>query len=333
MLFLIPSITFAQNFCMPTRPGMAKIAYSYADPTGRKVTDLGSGVVFKEDGDRAYVLTCFHIFRDGWGKGKAVVYVGTRSFQGRIINYNIKYDLVVILIANPKTKVIPIATRDLRNGEILTASGFVKGSCYREIKGRLVKLTPDNLVCDNRIYEGMSGGPLIDVNGYVVGVCWGTDNKNHYCAPLSKIRLFLKNVFANRRAKRNPTIVNNIVVPNDETTEDPPTEDNNLAEQVEANRIAIEQLQQSIDILTTRLDSFENKIDTLDSRITGEFTTIKEQIQNIQITVGSIGEVNPTNLPPIRIQTLKPDGTVHQDATAHLGDLIKLKAVPISGAQ
>ena len=38
-------------------------------------------------------------------------------------------------------------------------------------------------------------------------------------------------------------------------------------------------------------------------------------------------------LPPLRIQTLNPDGTVHQDVEARLGDLIKLRPVIVSGEQ
>jgi hypothetical protein len=33
-------------------------------------------------------------------------------------------------------------------------------------------------------------------------------------------------------------------------------------------------------------------------------------------------------LPPIRIQTLNPNGTVYQSAEARLGDLIRLRSVP-----
>jgi hypothetical protein len=32
---------------------------------------------------------------------------------------------------------------------------------------------------------------------------------------------------------------------------------------------------------------------------------------------------------PLRIQTLNPDGTVHQDVSARLGDMVRLKPIPM----
>jgi hypothetical protein len=44
---------------------------------------------------------------------------------------------------------------------------------------------------------------------------------------------------------------------------------------------------------------------------------------------GSDANIDINNLPPIRIQTLDPNGDVRQDVDARLGDLVRLKPIVI----
>ena len=48
-----------------------------------------------------------------------------------------------------------------------------------------------------------------------------------------------------------------------------------------------------------------------------------------QIDYDALADAIAKKLPPIRIQTLNLDGSVHQDATARLGDLIKLRPIVV----
>jgi len=84
------------------------------------------------------------------------------------------------------------------------------------------------------------------------------------------------------------------------------------------------------------------------ARQAARIDALEKQLALVQATAGppgapgkdgAAGPAGPTgppgmpaaldSLPPIRIQTLNPDGTVHQDAQARLGDLIRLKPIAV----
>jgi tetrahydromethanopterin S-methyltransferase subunit G len=80
----------------------------------------------------------------------------------------------------------------------------------------------------------------------------------------------------------------------------------------------------------TDLSGVESKLDKIAEKLqpaTVDLTAILARLEKLENTKPAA--VDTSSIPPIRIQTLNIDGTVHQDVQARLGDLIKLEPIPV----
>lgn len=136
----------------------------------------GSGVIID---DRGYIMTSYHVIRDA--KHIDVVLNDGTKMQAREVGHDESTDLAVLEI-NGKHTVYPVVdvgdSDALRVGEMVVAIGSpfsLQSSVTMGIvsqKGRRMQVLPyeDFIQTDAAINEGNSGGPLIDVDGRLVGI-------------------------------------------------------------------------------------------------------------------------------------------------------------------
>lgn len=146
----------------------------------------GSGVIYKKDGKAAYIVTNNHVV-DGAEKLEIILSNGTR-LDGELVGADTYSDLAVIKIASDDiTTVGQFAdSATLTLGEPAIAIGSPLGSKYANsvtegiISGLSRTVTSANeqgetvstnaIQTDAAINQGNSGGPLINIQGQIIGI-------------------------------------------------------------------------------------------------------------------------------------------------------------------
>lgn len=133
----------------------------------------GSGFLISDSG---YILTNHHVV-DG-KKNVRIVFSDGSKIEGQVLRSDAKQDVALVQIASTPFRGLALRTEDLPVGSDVYAIGAPKGmqgtvskgvvSSYRENKrGRWLQ-------SDTSVNPGNSGGPLVDAQGRVVGICsWG----------------------------------------------------------------------------------------------------------------------------------------------------------------
>ncbi len=153
----------------------------FADPfSGTGVESIGSGVILSSDG---YILTNFHVVENA-----TEVYAnvfgpqGSKRYHAEVIRLGEAVDLALLKI-KPDTRLIPAAlgnSEQLAVGDQVLAIGSPFGLDQTVSQGIVSSMrktmmiegvTHRNLIqTDAAINQGNSGGPLVNLNGYVVGI-------------------------------------------------------------------------------------------------------------------------------------------------------------------
>jgi hypothetical protein len=158
----------------------------------RLIKTCGSGAVvgrLKLSG-RLVVLTCAHGWTDATRISVEFPDVGT--YAGEFICIDRQADLGLISINKAigmRFLCLPIADDPARAGDRVEAYGFPGGGRLRVRRTEIKRYEGGNMIVDASLY-GESGGPIVQ-NGRVVGVIWGTSNRDGYCVQLQTIRSFV----------------------------------------------------------------------------------------------------------------------------------------------
>lgn len=143
----------------------------------RKVEGAGSGVIIDKDG---YILTNYHVVRDA--KKITVKLADGKEYSGKIIGKDARTDLAVVKITpRGKLAVANLGNSDnIRVGDWAIAIGSPFGleqtvtvgvvSAKRqnlEVEGNIYR---DFIQTDASINRGNSGGPLVNIQGEVIGI-------------------------------------------------------------------------------------------------------------------------------------------------------------------
>jgi len=167
----------------------------------KQYTDWGSGTIIARNGTVAYVLTCWHTFRDYAATGRPLVYVGRQGYWAKIEARDKRGDLVLLKIKDPGIPPIDLAQQQPQIGQIIHTAGYPQSEQYREVAGHL--LSPAEIIDDpsspiktirvsGSVSDGVSGGPMLNRQNQLVAVCWGSVESNIYGVPLPRIRAFLQ---------------------------------------------------------------------------------------------------------------------------------------------
>lgn len=141
---------------------------------------LGSGVIFRRDGETYYILTNDHVAADA--DSIEVVLDDERTYQAKLVGTDNRRDLAIVSFQTDETD-IPIAelgnSSDLMVGDWVLAMGSPFGyvsSVTAGIvsalgrSGRDINNINDFIQTDAAINSGNSGGPLVNIYGEVVGI-------------------------------------------------------------------------------------------------------------------------------------------------------------------
>lgn len=157
-----------------------------SDDSTLEAASEGSGVIYKVDGDTAYVVTNNHVV-EGQSGLEVVLSDGTKV-TGELVGTDAYTDLAVIKISSDKVETVATFgdSSALKVGEPAIAIGSPLGSDYANsvtqgiISSLNRQVTSQNdsgetvsinaIQTDAAINPGNSGGPLINVDGQVVGI-------------------------------------------------------------------------------------------------------------------------------------------------------------------
>jgi serine protease Do len=145
-------------------------------PRTRREQSLGSGVIVSPDG---YILTANHVV-EGADKVKVALASGEKEFDAKVIGTDPATDTAVLKVAGKNLPAITIADSDkLEVGDVVLAIGNPFGVGQTVTMGIVSALgrggfgvnSYENFIqTDAAINLGNSGGPLVDVEGRLVGI-------------------------------------------------------------------------------------------------------------------------------------------------------------------
>lgn len=140
------------------------------------VPAIGSGFIIRSDG---YVLTNNHVVEGA--KEIVVTLADGRKFNGRVTGTDSRYDLAVVKIDATRLPTVELGDSDrIRPGDLAIAIGNPYGLQHTVTAGiisglaRSIDGDPTEpgiyIQTDAAINRGNSGGPLVDIDGRVVGI-------------------------------------------------------------------------------------------------------------------------------------------------------------------
>lgn len=159
---------------------------SDTDTNTEQVSSQGSGVIYKKDGEYAYIVTNTHVI-NGANKVDIRLADGTKV-PGEIVGTDTYSDIAVVKISSEKVSAVAEFgdSSQLSVGETAIAIGSPLGSEYANTVtqgivsslNRTVSLKSEDgqaistkaIQTDTAINPGNSGGPLINIQGQVIGI-------------------------------------------------------------------------------------------------------------------------------------------------------------------
>ena len=173
------------------REGVVRVLV--AEPGG---WSQGTGTLVEVDEQHGLVVTNWHVVRDAVGEIR-VRFPNGRHFAARVIKVDSRWDLAALLISRPAARPISIAQAAPRPGDWLTIAGYGSGS-YREASGRCTQYVSPGRQSPYEMVElavaarqGDSGGPILDRNGQLAGVLFGSAGGNTSGSYAGRVRQFL----------------------------------------------------------------------------------------------------------------------------------------------
>lgn len=174
---------------------------------GRGGGASGSGAVIFEDG---YIVTNFHVVSAARENGRIVVRFDPADdpepYEARLISFVEEEDLALIKIDGPKPfPTIPLCASDPILGETVIAIGNPFGQSHTVSTG-IISGMHRNIQASGRVFEnliqtdasinlGNSGGPLLNVNGEIIGLNTAMNMAAEnigFAIPVDRIRRVLK---------------------------------------------------------------------------------------------------------------------------------------------
>ena len=191
----------------------ANSAVARISVTGPSEISYGSGSLVQANEHHGLVVTNWHVIQDAVS-GKAdrvsVAFPDGMSSQALVLASDPVWDLAALAIWRPQAEPIPVGTTaDVPPiGEMLTIAGYGQGY-YRATQGRCIGYYSPGMFRPDEFLEmsasarnGDSGGPILNDEGKLVGVLFGSDGGMSYGqsytmgAHCGRVRQFLEAVQA-----------------------------------------------------------------------------------------------------------------------------------------
>ena len=179
---VVSIITYSEN----SQGGFVGTDDTDTDSNTEQINSEGSGVIYKKDGDDAYLVTNTHVI-SGAKKVDIRLADGTKV-PGEIVGSDTYSDIAVVKISSEKVSTVAEFgdSSQLSVGETAIAIGSPLGSEYANTVtqgivsslNRHVSLKSEDgqaistnaIQTDTAINPGNSGGPLINIQGEVIGI-------------------------------------------------------------------------------------------------------------------------------------------------------------------
>ena len=179
---VVSIITYSAN----SQNSLFGYSESDTDTNTEQVSSQGSGVIYKKDGEYAYIVTNTHVI-NGAKKVDIRLADGTKV-PGEIVGTDTYSDIAVVKISSEKVSAVAEFgdSSQLTVGETAIAIGSPLGSEYANTVtqgiisslNRTVSLKSEDgqaistkaIQTDTAINPGNSGGPLINIQGQVIGI-------------------------------------------------------------------------------------------------------------------------------------------------------------------
>ena len=179
-------------------PGIVRITANLDN-----IQDHGTGCLI----DGGLVLTASHVVSGG---GSISCRITGRDIPGTIIYSGRRFDVAVIKLSEAeKTVPFQFATRSPTLGDKLTFLGHGTGQ-LNPITGPLVGHVSgsktgdlDTMRIKGAARQGDSGAPILNSDGELVGILWGSDGLDYYGTPLSYILLILHRLHLEGKIKNS----------------------------------------------------------------------------------------------------------------------------------
>ena len=152
---------------------------------GQTISGTGTGFVYKKDDKNGYILTNYHVVENS--KSIKVTFTDGKTYDTTLLGYDEYYDVAVLSVdANSVISFATIGSSEKAEvGDTVFTVGSPLGSSYMGTvtkgiisgKDRQVSVTINNssyimevLQTDAAVNPGNSGGPLVNINGEVIGI-------------------------------------------------------------------------------------------------------------------------------------------------------------------
>jgi S1-C subfamily serine protease len=149
-------------------------------PGCQKVLE-GSGFVISPD----RVMTNAHVVA---GSNSVQVYASGNPFDATVVSYDPSVDIAILAVPNLPPSPLTFAQAEAKSGASVVVLGYPGGGNFTATPARIretIKLSGPDIYRDPApvtrdvytiradVEQGNSGGPLIDLNGHVLGVVFG----------------------------------------------------------------------------------------------------------------------------------------------------------------
>ncbi len=174
-----PDPALANNpVVLATAPSVVKVR-SLA-PSCQKVLE-GSGFVIAQD----RVMTNAHVVA---GSNSVQVYASGNPIDATVVSYDPSVDIAILRVPNLSAPALTFAQAEAKSGESVVVLGYPGGGKFTATPARIreairlsgpdiyrdpTPVTRDVYTIRANVEQGNSGGPLIDLNGHVLGVVFG----------------------------------------------------------------------------------------------------------------------------------------------------------------
>lgn len=210
LVFVVIGITATRQTARAAPPA-SRAAMCRVHNQLRGSMNIGSGTLIDTSDDyrQGLVLTCAHLFTDGVGQ-VVVQFPQSKTHQARLVAIDRQADLAALVIGNPDAAEVDIGGEAAR-GDTVSACGFGSDGTFRCATGAVVGAArsagQQNLLIDDPVRSGDSGGAVFDSAGRLVAVVWGESAGITYASTGAPLRRFLQHVLgsSNRTVTTCPT--------------------------------------------------------------------------------------------------------------------------------
>lgn len=191
---------------------------------------FGSGTIIEVGANGVAILSCAHLFEEGQGSVTRIMPTG-QSAPAELIAIDRRFDLSLLVSrfapgeAIDTTAAVSVANEHASAGMPVVSAGFGPIGSYRSVAGRVLGYARtggtdgyETLVVSGAARPGDSGGPILNSQGELVAVLWGTDRTRIVGTYCGRVRNFLdaaRQRLRERLAPRAPP-----AVPQDVPSED-----------------------------------------------------------------------------------------------------------------